>query len=128
MKKRISVVMILAVLSLLILPACGLTSDMSSVGDAGKAFMTALRDADHQASWDLLTPAVQEEIGGYDNWVAFATPRNFETFSFNSTNVENDQAQLDGEATLGSDTYLVTLVFDKTGDSWLISGINFSLK
>ena len=37
-------------------------------------------------------------------------------------------APLDGEATLGSDTYLVTLVFDKTGDSWLISGINFSLK
>jgi ABC-type glycerol-3-phosphate transport system substrate-binding protein len=128
MKKRLSIILVLAVLSLLVLPACGLTSDMSNVGDAGKAFMTALRDGDHQASWKLLTPAVQEEIGGYDNWVAFATPRNFETFSFNSTNVENNQAQLDGEATLGSDTYLVTLVFDKSSDEWLISGINFSLK
>lgn len=76
----------------------------------------------------MLTPAVQEEVGSYDAWVVFATPRNFDTFSFSKNNIENTSAQLDGEATLAGDTYLVTLVLDKSGDQWFVSGINFSLK
>jgi predicted small secreted protein len=128
MKKRLFVLISLVVLASFILSACGVAGDLTNVSDRGKAFMAALRDADHAASWSMLTPAVQEEVGSYEDWVNFATPRNFETFSFNSNNIENNSAQLDGEATLLGDTYLVTLVLDKSGDQWFVSGINFSLK
>jgi hypothetical protein len=116
-------------IALFSLSACGVTNDLKTVSDNGKAFMTALRDGDHNASWALLTPDVQTEIGSYDNWVAFATPRNFSKFSFSSTNVENDQAQMDGEASFpNGETYTVTLIFYKINDQWLIAGINFALK
>ena len=128
MKKKYLPVLILLVLSLFILPACGLTQSLSSATDTGKAFMTALRDGDHEASWNLVTPDIQTEIGGYNNWVDFASIRNFSDFSFSSTNVENDQATLDGEATLGADTYAVQLILYKSGDDWLVAGIDFSLK
>lgn len=128
MKKRLLVVFTLIIISALVLSACKVAGQLTDVSDRGKAFMAALRDADHAASWSMLTPAVQEEVGSYEDWVTFATPRNFETFIFNSNNIENNSAQLDGEATLGSETYLVTLVLDKSGDQWFVSGINFSLK
>lgn len=128
MKKQLLVLVTLIIVSAFVLSACGVAGELTNVSDRGKAFMAALRDGDHAASWSMLTPAVQEEVGSYDDWVAFATPRNFETFSFNSNNIENNSAQLDGEATLGNETYLVTLVFDKSGDQWFVSGINFSLK
>ena len=128
MKKRFLVIFTLVIISTFVLSACGVAGQLTDVGDRGKAFMSALRDADHATSWSMLTPSVQEEVGSYDAWVVFATPRNFDTFSFNSNNIENNSAQLDGEATLGSETYLVTLVFEKSGDQWFVSGINFSLK
>jgi hypothetical protein len=43
--------------------------------------------------------------------------------------VENDQAQMDGEASFpNGETYTVTLIFYKINDQWLIAGINFALK
>ena len=128
MKKRFSLVLILLTLSLLVLPACALTKDLKGAGDVGKEFMNALKNSDYQASWNLVTPDIQTEIGGYSNWVDFATIRNFSDFSFSSTNVENDQATLDGEATLAGDTYKVQLILTKSGDNWLVAGIDFSLK
>ena len=128
MKKRFSLVLILLTVSLLVLPACALTQDLKGAGDVGKDFMNALKNSDYEASWNLVTPDIQTEIGGYSNWVDFATIRNFDSFSFNSTNVENNQATLDGEATLGGDTYTVQLILTKSGDNWLVAGIDFSLK
>lgn len=128
MKKRTSLVLILLVVSLFVLSACGLTKDLKGAGDVGKEFMTALKNSDYEGSWKLVTPDIQTEIGGYNAWVDWATIRNFDDFSFSSTNVENDQATLDGEASLGGDTYTVQLIMDKSGDSWLVSGINFTLK
>jgi len=128
MKKRYTLIFILLALALFILPACALTNDLKGAGDVGKEFMNALKNSDYEASWNLVTPDIQTEIGGYSNWVDFATIRNFSDFSFNSTNVENDQATLDGEATLTGDTYTVQLILTKSGDSWLVAGIDFSLK
>ena len=128
MKNRLYVIIAVVILSTFVLSACGVAGQLTDVSDRGKAFMAALRDADHATSWSMLTPAVQEEVGSYDAWVNFATPRNFDTFSFSSNNIENNSAQLDGEATLAGETYLVTLVFDKSGNQWFVSGINFSLK
>jgi hypothetical protein len=90
--------------------------------------MAALRDGDHEASWNLLDPAVQQEIGTYNDWIDFASIRNFSGTKFSSTNVSGSEATMEGEATLGSDTYLVNLVLTKSGDTWKIAGINFTLK
>ena len=128
MNKRLSILIAVVVLSAFVLSACKVAGQLTDVSNRGKAFMAALRDADHATSWSMLTPAVQQEVGSYDDWVSFATPRNFDTFSFSANNIENNVAQLDGEATLAGDTYLVTLVLDKSGDQWFVSGINFSLK
>ena len=128
MKKRLWVVLVLATLALFVLPACGLTNDMKSAGDTGKAFMAALRDNDNQASWAMVTADIKDEIGGYDNWIAFTTPRQFEDFSFNSTNIENNKATLEGEGNLAGDTYIISLILSKSGDNWLVAGLDFSLK
>ena len=87
MKKRFLVIFTLVIISTFILSACGVVNQLTVVSDRGKAFMAALRDGDHTTSWSMLTPAVQEELGSYENWVNFATPRNFEKFSFDSNNV-----------------------------------------
>lgn len=128
MKKRIALFLVVSFLALAILSACAAVREITNVGDVGKAFMAALRDGDHTASWNMLTPTVQTEIGGQAAWVDFATSRNFSEFKFSSTNIENNQAQMDGEAVLGAETYTLVLVLDKVGDDWKLSGINFTLK
>jgi hypothetical protein len=128
MKTRLSMIVLVSILAVLALTACGAVSDLSVVSDNGKAFMAALRDGDHETSWNLLDPSLQDEFGSYDSWVEFATPRNFSESKFSATNVSGTEATMDGEAVIGSETYLVNLVFYKTGDAWLISGIQFSLK
>jgi hypothetical protein len=128
MKTRVSMLALVSIISVLVLTACGAVSDLSIVSDNGKAFMAALRDGDHMASWNLLDPSLQAEIGTYNDWVDFATPRNFAESKFSSTNVSGSQGTMEGEAVIEGVTYLVTLVFNKTGDSWLIAGIDFSQK
>ncbi len=128
MKNRVAILMVVSVVLVMALSACGVVNDIGAVNDLGKGFMTALRDGDSSGSWDMLTTAVQEEVGGTDAWVDFVTPRNFSNWNFTNTQVENNSAQMDGEATLGEETYIVLLVFDKVDDAWKISGINFSLK
>jgi hypothetical protein len=121
-------VLVLATLALFVLPACGISNDIKGAGDTGKEFMAALKNGDNQASWDLVTSDIKDEIGNYDNWVAFTAPRQFESFTLNSTNIENDQATLEGEAQLAGDTYKVTLILYKSGDTWQVAGVDFSLK
>ena len=76
----------------------------------------------------MLATSVQDEIGSTDAWVEFVTPRNFSDWTFTNTQVENATAQMDGEATLGEETYTIVLVFDKIDDAWKVSGINITLK
>jgi hypothetical protein len=128
MKNRIASLLVVSVILIMALTACGAVKDVSTVNDLGKSFMTALRDGDTAGSWDMLTTSVQEEIGGTDAWADFVTPRNFSNWNFTSTNVQDNSAEMDGEATLGQDNYTVVLIFDKTDDTWLISGINITLK
>ncbi len=128
MKTRITTLVLLSILSVVLLTACGAVSDLSLVSDNGKAFMAALRDGDHNTSWNLLDPSLQAEIGTYNDWIDFATPRNFSESKFSSTNVSGAQGTMEGEAVIEGVTYLVTLVFNKSGDNWLIAGIDFSQK
>lgn len=128
MKNRIAILMVASIILIMTLSACGAVKDISTVNDLGKGFMTALRDGDSAGSWDMLTTDVQNEVGDTDGWTDFVYPRNFSNWNFSNTQVENNTAQMDGEATLGEETYTVVLIFDKADDEWKISGINFSLK
>jgi len=128
MKNRAAILIVVSVVVIMALSACGAVKDVGTVNDLGKAFMTALRDGDTSSSWDMLTTAVQDEVGGTEAWAEFVTPRNFSDWTFTSTNVQDNSAEMDGEATLGAETYTVVLIFDKADDAWKLSGINFSLK
>lgn len=127
MKKQVGLVSIMLIGTIL-LSACGLAKDIGAVQKAGNDFMTGLKDSQYQATWDMLATSLQTEIGGYDAWVTFATPRTFDTWSFSNTQVQNDQGQLDGECAIGSDAYTITLVFDRVGTDWKVSGINIAAK
>jgi hypothetical protein len=127
MKKFLRITSIVLV-SLILLSSCSAVNDLSVVKETGDAFMAALKAGDNETSWNLLTEDVQAEIGGRAAWVDFVIPRTFQTWKFTSTEVNDDQAQLDGEATLGADTYTVVLVLAKVDDLWKLSGINFTYK
>jgi len=128
MKNRIAILMVVSIVLVMALSACGLVDDISTVNDLGKGLMTAMRDGDAAGSWDMLTVDVQTELGDIDGWSEFIYPRNFSNWNFTNTEVENNVAQMDGEATLGDETYTVLLVFDKIDDEWKVSGINFTFK
>lgn len=125
MKKHTALFLVAVIVMVFSLSACGAVSGLSDVKSTGDAFMTALKNGDHSTSWNMLTPAVQEELGSQEFWVEWATIRSFPEWKFTNTQIDNNEGQLDGEATLDGITYDVTLVFEKIGDAWLISGINF---
>jgi predicted small secreted protein len=114
-------------IAVMLLSACGVVKGFSDVSKAGDAFMAALRDGKNDVSYAMLTTALQQEIGGKDAWAQFTAPRNFESWNFTSTNIQNDQGQLDGQGKLGGDTYDITLVFQNSSSGWLVAGIQFSL-
>ncbi|MHC1740313.1 MAG: hypothetical protein AB9897_04295 [Anaerolineaceae bacterium] len=125
MKTKVFAVSLLLVLMLTV-TACGAVSSLKTTGSTGDAFMQALKDQDNEASWNLLTQAVKDEVGDQAAWADFTAPRAFESWKFTSNNITNNEAQLDGTATINGETYNVTLVLDQSGDSWLISGVNFT--
>jgi len=125
MKSKVFVISVLMVL-MLALTACGAVSGLTNVNKTGDAFMQALKDQDNEASWNLLSQNIKDEIGDTSAWADFTAPRGFESWKFTSTNIENNQATLVGEAVIGSETYTVTLIMDPDGENWLISGIDFT--
>lgn len=114
----LSVVLVL----LFSLTACATLGDVS---DLGNDFMSALSTGNNAASYQMLHPDIQAEVGGEAGWADWTSIRNFEKWSFNSTSVENNTAELQGTAELDGDTYDVILFFDKIDDGWLITGISF---
>lgn len=119
-------IILFALLFTVLLSACGVVKGLSDLNKSGEAFMTALRDGNHDVSYNMLTSDLQNEIGGKDGWVQFATPRNFESWNFSSSNIENNQGQLDGQAVIQGETYAMTLVFLTVNQEWKVAGINFS--
>lgn len=128
MKNRLTTILLVSTVLVLLLSACSAVNGLSDVKSTGEAFMTALKNGDHTTSWNMLTTSVQDELGSEPAWEEWASIRAFPEWKFTNTQVENNEAQLDGEATLDGVTYDVTLVFDKTDTGWLVSGINFQEK
>lgn len=129
MKKRSAALLfIVALVSLLVLTACGAVSDLKLVGDAGKAFMAAMEKQDSAATWGMMITPLQDDIGSYDAWDGYVQSFQFTEAKFNSTNIENNIGYLDGTAKVDGDTYAVNLVFDKVDSGWMLSGLNFELQ
>jgi hypothetical protein len=128
MKNRIALLLVVSVILVMALSACGAVKDVATVNDLGKSFMTAMRDGDAAGSWDMLTEDIHTEIGDLATWEEYVAPRNYSDWSFSNTEVQSDVAQMDGEATLGEDTYTVLLGFTKENDAWLISTIGINIK
>ena len=122
MKKNLVLVTAVALVLVFSLTACGALKDVSNMGDA---FMTALKDGDHAASYQMLSEDIKAEIGGEAGWAEWAAIRNFDSWKFNSNSIENDVATLVGNAKLDGEDYVVTLIFDKIDEVWKITGISF---
>jgi hypothetical protein len=68
MKNRIAILIVISVVLVMALSACGAVKDVSTVNDLGKSLMTAFRDGDAVTSWDMLTADVQTEVGSSAAW------------------------------------------------------------
>jgi major membrane immunogen (membrane-anchored lipoprotein) len=55
MKNRIAILMVVSIVLVMALSACGLVDDIATVNDLGKSLMTAMRDGDASGSWNMLT-------------------------------------------------------------------------
>jgi hypothetical protein len=119
-----SAVISIGMLLVIILSSCSVVNELSNVSTTGTTFMTALRDVDLTTSWDMLAPSLQSEIGDRTLWSDWASPRNFESWTFSNTQINNDQGQMDGEATIGNEIYTISLVLQKISEEWKVAGIN----
>jgi len=122
MKKRLSTVLIVGLVLLFSLTACG---ELSSVSDMGNAFMSALNTGDNTTSYQMLHSDIQEEVGGEAGWAEWTSIRNFDEWKFTSTSIENTTATLEGTAVLDDVDYAIILLFDKIDEEWKITGISF---
>lgn len=128
MKNRVAIFLVVSIVLVMALSACAAVKDVSAVNELGRNFMTAMRDGDAAGSWDMLDENLHTEIGDLPAWEGYVIPRNFSEWSFSHTEVQNNLAQIDGEALLGEDTYTVLLGFTKENDAWLISTIGFNIQ
>ena len=122
MKKRWVMGLLVGLVFLFSLTACG---ELSSLSDTGDAFMSALNTGDHATSYQMLHPDIQAEVGGEAGWAEWASIRNFESWKFDSSSFENNTGELLGSAELDGVTYEVALYFEKINDAWIINGISF---
>ena len=128
MKKRTMLIGMISILMMFSLVSCGLSDTMADMDlkNVGNIFMTALRDGEHATSWSMLGDDVKTEIGSEAEWTKFAEIRNFSMWKFNETIIENDTGLIDGEATLGADTYSLRMIFKKIDDEWKVYGLSFA--
>ena len=125
MNKKMAVLSVFGVIFILAFAGC---QTLGSISDTGNEFMTSLKNQDYAAGYALLTPDLQNELGGLDGWKTFAEPRNFSEWKFTNNQFENDSGQLDGEATLGDEVYTITLVLQQVDQAWKVAGLDIVFK
>ena len=67
--------------------------------DAAESFMTALKDKDYPAAYDLCTRSLQQEVEGVQNFrrAIESNKANPVSWNFTSRSVNNDQAVISGD-------------------------------
>ena len=102
----------------------GLTQPATTTGNA---FMTSLRDGDYAGAYDLCTPGLQEELGSVVGLRTTIVDNDVEpaSWTFNSTRIENDGAELEGTLVLaGERKGTVDLVLTNVGGAWKVDGFH----
>lgn len=130
MKKRWAVLAGLVVLMVAgsILAACGPLAELGPLGDAGDAFLNALKRGDDAAAFDMLSSDLQDEVGGRDNWIAaWSQSERPENWSFTSRRIENNIGYLEGTMTWndGQQTRC-NLALSNVSGTWRIVGYDFT--
>jgi hypothetical protein len=99
--------------------------------DAAEAFMTALKDKDYAAAYDLCTSDLQGELGSVRDMQAAV--EDYEavpvSWRFSSRSVENDQAEMSGDGTFaGGREASISVVLQLVSGTWKVAGFNFDWK
>ena len=131
MKHYISVLRVSFFL-VIVLSLAALACSVSDSGSAAGDFMTALKASDYSKAYDMCGADLQKELGSAQGLQKFIESGNFKpaSWNFSSTNVNNDRAEVSGDAVVGSDNRTVTaaLVLSNASGSWKVIGVNFAKK
>jgi hypothetical protein len=98
-----------------------------AVVDVGDEFLTALRDSDYQAAYNLAAPTLQSELRNADALRVRITERRLtpQSWSFNSRSIDNNVGRASGTVTYADGREgTVNLNFINDGNAWKISGFN----
>lgn len=128
MKKHVALWAVLLVLAGFILSACGPLAELGPLGDAGDAFLTALKSRDAVAAFGMLSTDLQEEVGGQESWVAaWSQGEQPESWNFTSRRIENNIGYLEGTMVWdnGQQTRCNLALSKETG-TWRIIGYDFT--
>ena len=120
-------------LCILFVTACGVVKSTQALTDSANNFMTALKDGDYQAAYDLFVPELQSEVGSVENLQAMivdnlAQPSEWTFSAVNaSTADEATTAKVEGSVTYQDGKEgAVTLEFLKSGEEWLLTSFNLT--
>ena len=129
MRRLVLVLLVATVVFGLGVGACSAVSDLGAMTDTGEAFMKAMKAGDRAASFNLLHPDLQKQMGGTNGWAATVTKLQPTEWSFSYKRVEGSQGTMEGTATaLGGKPCTMKLTMVKVGSDWKVLGFNFTPK
>ena len=99
--------------------------------DTAEAFMTALKNKDYAAAYNLCTSDLQGEIGSVQDFqTAFEDNEVYPvSWNFSSRSVENDQAEMSGDGTFSGDREAsVWIGLELLDGKWKVAGFEFNPK
>ncbi|MBI5053142.1 MAG: hypothetical protein HZC38_20135 [Chloroflexi bacterium] len=131
MKSYVSVIRVSFFL-VMILSLAALACSVSDSGSAAGDFMTALKGGDYAKAYGMCGADLQKELGSSQGLQKFIESGNFQPVSWNftSTNVNNDRAEVSGEAVVGSDNRAmnISVILSNASGSWQVIGFNLTKK
>ncbi|MBI3914645.1 MAG: hypothetical protein HY327_10740 [Chloroflexi bacterium] len=106
----------------------GLTQPAATVGDA---FMTALKNGDYDAAYNLCAPSLQQELKSARNLETLVKNGKVQPteWTFASRDISGDSGQLDGTVKFtGNREGTVRVVLAQVGGAWKVTGFNLKEK
>ncbi len=130
MKKIIIIVLVgfIALIGIAVGGAMFMTSGAASTGDT---FMTALKEGNYAKAFEQCTPDLQKELGSADKIKEVIESQDVKplSYSFSSRNVVNNEAKLEGAATLSNNREANAVVsLSKIGNDWKVMGFSIKAK
>jgi len=99
--------------------------------DAAESFMTALKDKDYPAAYDLCTRSLQQEVEGVQNFrrAIESNKANPVSWNFTSRSVNNDQAVISGDGVFTAGRQAdIEVDLQKVDGAWKVYRFEFNWK